>query len=645
MGILVRSILKFFLILMLFLTQCIPTVFAIEDASITGETSIFEEAITEDLSPQVQESELIEDDDTVYIKEIEILGNNLVDSQTIADLMSFKEGYIYNKKLIAEDLNRIYRSGYFTQKLRALPMKIDDKNVKLRIIVEENPPITDFNIVGNQTVNTGEILDILRQLEGKPQNIEALNESIEQIQELYSVKGYILSRVTNVQDDPDGVITLTISEGIIEDVQVEGLSKTKDFVVRRNILLQPGTVYNENNTRADIMRLMGTQAFSDVKRDIELNPDTGKYIVKIMVDEQRTGRLSLGVGIDSSSGFFGSVGFGENNFRGLGQKINANFMAGTGVLMSDSSIIRRKNLQAEISFLEPHFKDPDTSLGVRGFMRNFGSWHVPLAIEERFGGEITLARRFKAYKALSGAISFGVENVNMKEGDEGRIKALYNTYSIPWQRREEQLAGGLFLKLTPNLTYDTRDSAINPRRGILANVSMEQALNVKEFSDSYGKLNGTIKKFIPVGKRSSFVATAKAGGRINGNIPEFAAYSLGGPYTLRGFNISEVGTGTGFMMGSAELRVPIPFMDRLTTNTFINNVRLAAFVDAGKTFDSFLTDTLYGRPGYAISTGVGLRIFIPGIGPINLDYGMPVTNTKGISRSKGFFTFGMGEMF
>ena len=63
----------------------------------------------------------------------------------------------------------------------------------------------------------------------------------------------------------------------------------------------------------------------------------------------------MGVGIDSSSGFFGSVGFGENNFRGLGQKLNLNVMAGTGILMHDSSVLRRANLQAELSFLEPHF--------------------------------------------------------------------------------------------------------------------------------------------------------------------------------------------------------------------------------------------------------------------------------------------------
>lgn len=581
----------------------------------------------------------------IYIKEIEILGNNLVESDFIKSQISFKEGYIYDKKNVIEDLNKIYKSGYFTQKIRAIPMKVDKENIKLRIIVEENPPIIGFNIKGNDVVDSGEILDVLQKLEGTPQNIDALNLAIEEIQELYSSKGYILARVVNVEDDPDGVVTLDIDEGIIEDVIVEGNNKTKDFVVRRNILLQPGTVYNENTTRADIIRLMGTQAFADVKRDIEMNPETGEYIVKINIDEQRTGRLSLGVGIDSSSGFFGSVGFGENNFRGLGQKINLNVMAGTGVLMSDDSVVRRANLQAELSFLEPHFITKENSLGFRGYMRNFGSYQVPLAIEERFGLESTFTHRFKAYKNLSGALTFGIENVNMREGDEGKIRSLYAQHYIPFSMRDQQLKGGFFAKFTPSLTYDTRDNSLNARRGVLANITMEQALNVSDFEHSYGKLTGTIKKFLPAGKKSSFVLTAKGGGKLNGNMPEFAAYSLGGPYSIRGFNIAEVGTGNGYMMGSAEFRTPIPFIDRLTTNTFVNNIRLAAFVDAGKMFNPTITDTIYGRPGYAISAGVGLRIFVPGIGPINLDYGVPFTNTRSIERSKGFFTFGMGEMY
>ncbi len=587
------------------------------------------------------EEEYTGDSDAVHIKDIEIYGNNLIETSFIKSQLSSKEGYPFNRKNVANDLNKLYKSGYFTQNIRALPIKLDNGNVKLRIIVEENPPIEGFFITGNKSLSTYEIMEILKDLEGKPQNILAINAAIESIQELYAGKGYILAKVTNLQDDPDNIITIKINEGIIGDIKVEGNNKTKDFIVKRNILQAPGEVYNENLMRADIMRLMGTQAFKDVQREIKLDEETGLYDIIVQLDEQRTGRVSLGVGIDSSSGFFGSVGFGENNFRGLGQKLNLNVMAGTGILMHDSSVLRRANLQAELSFLEPHFKSDNQSLGFRAFARNFGSYQVPLAIEERYGGDITISRAFKKAKNLSGNFSVGVENVHLKEGDWSKISSLYNQRGIPLSEREKQLEGGFYARVMPSIVYDTRDNIINTRHGVLAKVSLEEAFSFSD-ADSYGKLNGVLKKFIPAGRKSSLVLTARGGGKINGDLPEFAAYTLGGPYSLRGFNIAEAGSGNGFMMGSAEFRFPIPFLDRLTSNSFLNNIRIAGFVDGGKVFSSTLTDRLYDRPGYGITAGVGLRLFVPGLGAINLDYGIPLTNTKG-SGSGGFFTFGMGD--
>ena len=581
--------------------------------------------------------------DAIYISQVEIFGNNIIETSFIKDQLSSKEGYIYDRKNISADLNKIYKTGYFTQNIRAVPLRAQDGGIRLRIIVEENPPIKGFTVEGNNVVATRDIMDILSQYEGQPQNILNINSAIEQIQEMYSIKGYILARVTSVQDDPDGIVNILVDEGVINDVIVEGNYKTRDFIVKRNILLQPGTVYNENIMRDDILRLMGTQAFKDVKRDIEMDPSTGRYNVTVSLDEQRTGKISLGVGVDSTSGFFGSVGFSENNFRGLGQKLSINFMAGTGILMNDSSIINRPNLQAELGFIEPHFKSENQSLGFRAFARNFGSYQVPLSIEKRYGADITLTRRFKAFRNLSGSISFGGESVDLEEGDEWKARGVFVSKGINFNERAKQLDGGVYAKITPALTYDTRDTVVNTRRGVLARLSLEESIGFG--NDSFGKLYGMLKKFVPVGRKSTFVLAARAGGKIHGDMPEFAAYALGGPYTIRGFNISEVGTGDGFMMGTAEFRTPIPFMDRLTTNTFLNNVRLAAFMDAGTIFGDSLTNKLYDRPGYAITAGVGLRVFIPGLGPINLDYAIPFTNTGGKDRSNGFFTFGMGEMY
>ena len=591
----------------------------------------------------VQDETYIDDGNIVYIQEVEIFGNNLLDVNYIKEQIKSKEGYQYVRSDVSNDLKALYNTGYFSQNIRALPIKIDDNNVKLRIILEENPPVVGFGVVGNNSISTSEIMKILNQYKGKPQNILGINNAIVEIQELYSTRGYILARVAKVSPDPDGYINLLIDEGVIGDIVVEGNNKTKDFIVKRNIFLQPGSVYNENTMRSDILRLMGTQAFRDVQRELTQDEQTGLYDVHISLEEQRTGRVSLGVGIDSASGFFGSVGFGDNNFRGLGQKLNLNLMAGTGVLMNDSSIVEKANFQGELSFLEPMFKRENQSLALRGFARYYGSYQVPLAIEKRFGAEATISRRFTTYKNLSGSIGFGLESVTLEEGDAAKMRARYVQRGIAWDNRRKELDDGFFIKVTPALVYDTRDSVVNARNGVLARITLEENLGIT--GETFGKLHGMIRKFAPFGKKSSFVLTAKAGGKLHGDMPDFAAFALGGPYTLRGFNISEVGVGDGYMLGSAEMRVPIPFIDRLTSNTFLNNLRIAAFVDGGTLFGKTIGSQVYDKPGYAITAGVGLRVFIPGLGPINLDYGIPLTNTAGADRKNGFFTFGMGEMY
>ena len=82
-----------------------------------------------------------------------------------------------------------------------------------------------------------------------------------------------------------------------------------------------------------------------------------------------------------------------------------------------------------------------------------------------------------------------------------------------------------------------------------------------------------VKQYIPVGKKSSLSFTAKAEGKSTViTCPEVMAYRLGGPYTIRGFKMSGVGTGDAFIMGSAEFATPIPFLDRTRIN-FLNNLR------------------------------------------------------------------------
>ena len=481
-------------------------------------------------------------------------------------------------------------------------------------------------------------------MKGKPQNITQLNIAISKIQELYQEKGYILARIDSVTDDPDGTINISIKEGIIDKIMIEGNEKTKDYIVARNILTEPGMIYNENLIKEDLVRLYATQAFKDVTREIEPSeeiPDA--YDITIKIQEQRTASISVGGGLDTVTGLFGSMGITENNFRGRCERLSLTGLVGTGVILNDSSVKDHMNIQAELSYFKPYFYNADTSLNTRIFFRDFGSYQVPLAVERRYGGEVTLAHKLKFNRHATATFSLGAENINVKEGDFNGISALYRRYNIPISERAKQLEGGLFLSLSPALLYDTRDSATVTRHGTMASLRFDENIGLNGFDKTNGKLTGMIKQYIPVAKKSSLSFTVKGGGAIHGDIPEVMAYRLGGPYTVRGFKMSGVGTGNSFIMGSAEFATPIPFLDR-TRIAFLNNLRFTVWADAGKVFDGTITNQLYDRPMYAVSAGVGLKVFIPGMGPLSIDYGIPLTNPGSNGSKNGYFTFGVGDL-
>ena len=154
------------------------------------------------------------------IKDIEIIGNNIIDKSLILEQMKLQQGVPYNRDLVRHDLKAIYELGYFTEKMKAIPVNNSDGTVTLKIVLEENAPVTDFTIEGNTVISTDEILTYLMPMKGKPQNIADINDAIAKIQDCYSSKGYILARIESVSDDPDGTVNISIKEGTINRILI-----------------------------------------------------------------------------------------------------------------------------------------------------------------------------------------------------------------------------------------------------------------------------------------------------------------------------------------------------------------------------------------------------------------------------------------
>ncbi len=320
---------------------CIPASFAAEEMT------------DKEMMEAPLEEEHAFETNTAYINDIEILGANIIKPEFILKKMSLQKGDLYDKDLMQQDLKTIYKLGYFTERMKAIPVKNSNGTISLKIILEENVPVTDFTIEGNTVVSSDELMRYLLPLKGKPQNITDINAAMEKINACYYSKGYILSKIDSIYDDPDGTLNLSITEGKINKILISGNEKTKEYVVERNIMTEPDTVYNENIIKQDLVRLYSTQAFKDVNRTIEVSQDNpDKFDITIELKEQRTAAISLGGGLDSATGAFGSVGISDNNFRGMNQRVSLTGLVGSGILMSDSSIKSHMNYQAELSFFE-----------------------------------------------------------------------------------------------------------------------------------------------------------------------------------------------------------------------------------------------------------------------------------------------------
>ncbi|MCD8377855.1 MAG: BamA/TamA family outer membrane protein [Candidatus Gastranaerophilales bacterium] len=633
---------KSLILLFAFFTLAVPVS---ADTLINGQQSDFEVPVSDE-EKNIDSTYFDTSIRTVpIVKDIEVLGTNVIKPAVVISKMQLHKGDPFDADMVQRDLKNIYQLGFFTEKMKAIPIENSDGTITLKILLEENIPVTDVTIDGNTVISSEELMPLVTPLIGRPQNIEEVNAVIEKINECYAAKGYILARVDTIYDDPDGTINIGLKEGTINKILISGNQKTKEYVITRNVLTEPGMVYNENQIKEDLVRLYSTQAFKDVNRSIDVcSDDPDKYDVTIMITEQRTASISVGGGLDSSTGVFGSLGISDNNFRGLNQRVSLSGLVGTGVIMSDTTVKNHMNFQAELSFFQPYFLNADTSLLSKIFFRDFGSYNVPLAVEDRLGIEASISHRVKSNPHLATTFAVGVENIDVREGDRHRIVNMYNAKGINISERAKQLEGGLFLTFSPGLNYDTRDSALNPRNGVLATARFDQAFALDEFNKTHGKLTGMIKRFFPVARKSSLSFTAKAGGRIYGDkMPEVTAFRLGGPYTIRGYKINGVGTGKGFAMGTVELATPVLFLDRLKVN-FFQNLRLTFFVDAGKVFGTYVSDRLYDRPMEAITAGIGLKLYIPGVGPLSVDYGIPLTRCGSYGNKNGYFTFGVGDM-
>ena len=319
------------------------------------------------------------------VKTIRFVGNHYLTSKQIRKVMKTKQNYFLgfvtgagrlNNQQLDEDVQKIKElyqdNGYADVQVTDVKIdRLDQKNVAITIYITEGPQyhVGTVTINGLHVVTEPNFRKVIKVTEGKVFSPQKLQKDIKAVEDAYGVAGYADAKV-NVETTPAGPalvnLTYKIDEGIqsfVEHINISGNTRTKDKVIRREIVLSPGDVFDTVRVDISKKRLEGLQYFERVDTYASDTVVPGRKDLNVVVQEKRTGSLNFGLGFSSTDGLVGFSELSQGNFditnwrtfTGGGQKFRARAQLGT----------QRKD--ASIELTEPYFLDQRLALGGRLF--------------------------------------------------------------------------------------------------------------------------------------------------------------------------------------------------------------------------------------------------------------------------------------
>lgn len=478
------------------------------------------------------------------------------------------------------------------------------------------------------------ILPLLRQAGVAPDRMasqSAVDEAVRLIERYYGDQGLADSRVRVYrQAEPEltGALALVfeIHKGTltrIRAVRFVGNAQTKDRVLRRELAVLPGDLYNQTRIDVSANRLRNLGYFSSVAVVSQRVPDTDQTDLVFEVEEQRVGQAMLSLGFSDIDQLSGALEISHGNFDlrdwppvGGGQKIRARAIVGT-----------RRN-DVEFSFTEPWLFERRLALGFDAF-RSEKRYLSDDYNQRNTGGAISLTRPVGRFERLR--LAYSLEEISIYDVAENASPII-----------REEAGDRLKSALTLTLSRDTRDRVFIPTRGHYLSASASFAGGPLGGETDIYSLELSATQHVPV--RDGHVLSLRARAAVVDThsgaerVPIFDRYFLGGATTIRGFGFRDVGPrdergetigGRSMAFGSIEYTVRLGGPFRAATFYDIGLVDADAYSWAAEPNSSW---------------GVGLRVDIPML-PLRFDYSWPLQADAFNDRSSGRFSFLIGYGF
>jgi outer membrane protein insertion porin family len=499
---------------------------------------------------------------------------------------------------------------------------------------------------------------VLKMKEGDVYSPKQLRDDAKAIADAYGSGGYVDLLVVPT-GTPVGTgridVQYKIEEGnrsFVQRINIVGNTRTKDKVIRREVLIAPGDVFNTVRVDVTKKRLENLGYFTKVETYPEDSGVPGRKDLIIQVEEKRTGALSFGGGFSTVDQLIVFAELTQGNFdimnwpgfTGAGQKFRLRVQAGT----------QRRDVI--LALTEPYFLDRRLSLGGQAFFSE-ADYLSSVYNQRNYGFSVEARKPLNAYMYTT--LGYRLENIEIYDVQAGvseEIRAEEGT------RLKSAVFGSIVLdrRDNPLLTHRGQRISISPyiSGGFLGGDTQIYGWDI-EASQYYHLPKDFILLFnfeaavVDVWDRPETISIPNVPDEpthanphpgpddthteIISAVPIFDRLYLGGSNNLRGFAFRDVGPrddhgepigGQSMARTTVELTFPI-----------IEKARGAIFYDRGYV-DS---DTYaFGSEHWGSDYGIGLRLDLP-IGPLRVDYGIPIERDK---RSRaGHFNFNVGYQF
>ena len=475
-----------------------------------------------------------------------------------------------------------------------------------------------------------------------------MRADITMIRSYYGSRGYADALVTpDIRDaGPNRVnITYHVTEGSrfrVGRVNIAGNTKTKDKVIRREIPLKPGDMFNSVELDTTKARLENLQYFSEVQAT-GAPGGSGYRDVNVLVEEKATGSVGVGAGFSSIDSIVGFLTleqtnfdlFNPWNFTGGGQRFAMNLRLGS------------QRSEFSVSLTEPWFMDQQLALGGELFYKE-SSYFSKFYTQTNAGGAISLRKPLGKKSSIKGEYRLEQVTIDSKVDASDIYPLGPNGPSGDNSELSQEKIGGDFLRsaVSANYIYDSRDSSVMARSGHKVDLGLTLAggpfggdVDTVSFS-AQGQQYWNLKwdSIFSVNGELAFVDSVNGG-----EIPIFERMFLGGGRTLRGFKFRDVGPRdvgyTNEVFGGNSLG----FVSFEYTVPIIETVRAAVFSDTG--FVNTSSWDISPKDIYS-DVGVGIRLKLPiSPLPLALDYAVPVSSPDPQSDKGGQFNFSLSSQF